>query len=551
MIEPTRHLAHARGALEPEARMNKRTYQWKPALAATLAVSAITAVGFALSTNAAPEQTLKLAVAKDTGKLNPHDYSSNFIALSMVYEPLVKYGKGGKIEPALAQSWSVAADGLTIRFNLRRGVTFHDGTAFDSAAVKWNMDRWVGSSQHDWLPLTTGIAKIETPNSGTVILRLKKPYYAVLQELALVRPMRFLSPKAVDDKGEFRRAIGTGPWKFAEYRQAQNLRLEPYEKHWEKKRSRLTRVTFDVIPDAQTRVTAVLSGQLDIVGGEYLSSLPIESIPALRSSPNVTLATAEGSTTYMLQTNFEKAPWNDARVRRAINLAIDRETISRKVFAGLAKPAHGILPANLPYVDQPNPASYAFDPDGAKKLLAQAGFEPGANGILVRDGKPLKATLVTTQDVFPQAKTLSEIVQDQLRNIGIDFNIEVMNSDAFYARLSKGQYDVATNITWGAPYDPHSSLVSLFKIDPNNRNSTRVYGDAKLNTMVDEVLATPSEALRRARYNAIWRYLDSVSAGIPLVSSSRTYAVRKGVEGFGMSATEYELDLHSLRIESR
>ena len=171
--------------------------------------------------------------------------------------------------------------------------------------------------------------------------------------------------------------------------------------------------------------------------------------------------------------------------------------------------------------------------------------------VLERDGKPLKATLVTTQDVFPQAKTLSEIVQDQLGNIGIDFSIEVMNDDAFYARLDKAEYDVATNITWGAPYDPHSSLVSLFKFDPNNRNSTRVYGDLKLNNMVDEVLATPNEALRKARYAAIWRYLDTVAAGVPLVSSSRTYAVRKGVEGFRMSETEYELDFENIRIESR
>ena len=523
---------------------------FKPALTVAFALSALALSTFGLTQQAAPEQVLKVAVADDVGKLNPHDYASNFIALSMVYEPLVQYGEGGKLEPALAQSWKVSNDGLSISFKLQPKVSFHDGTPFDSKAAKWNLMRWVDNKDHNWLPVTSNIASILTPDALTLVLKLKKYNYATLQEIALVRPVRFLSPKSVNAKGEFAKAIGTGPWKFEAASEGQRLSLVPFEKYWGGKKQTLSKVIFEVIPDPQTRVTALQSAQVDLIGGEYLSQVPIESLPALRGDPNINLISAEGSTSYLLQANFRRAPWTDVRVRRAINLAIDRESISKTIFYGLAKPSRGLFPANVPYVDTLSSETYNYNPESAKKLLNEAGWKPGANGMLERDGKPFAFTLLADQNVFPQSRTLAELLQGQLKTIGIDLKLEVVDSDAFYPRLKKGDFDLATNITWGSPYDPHSSLTSLFTSAADD-NSSRVYTDAKLNAMVAGVLGEKSDKIRQTKYTAIWKYINEISAAIPLVSSSRVYAVRKGVSGFELASTEYEIKFDGMRIESR
>lgn len=166
---------------------------------------------------ASVEQTFTVAIGEDVAGLNPQGYDAHsFVALAMMFEPLVRYGADGTIQPALAESWQASPDNLSWTFKLRQGATFQDGTPFNAEAAKWNFQRWVNVADHDWLPLSTKIAAIETPDSNTLVLQMKEPYYATLQELSLVRPVRFLSPKSVGTDGKFNKPIGTGPWKLAE-----------------------------------------------------------------------------------------------------------------------------------------------------------------------------------------------------------------------------------------------------------------------------------------------------------------------------------------------
>ncbi len=106
------------------------------------------------------KQVFNVAVGSEIGELNPHNYKSSFPALDLVYEPLVRYAPDGTLKPALAKSWKISDDGLTWTFQLREGVTFHDGTPFDATSAKWNLERWVGSKDHDWLPTATEVKSI-------------------------------------------------------------------------------------------------------------------------------------------------------------------------------------------------------------------------------------------------------------------------------------------------------------------------------------------------------------------------------------------------------
>ena len=516
-------------------------------LALTIACSPKTGQLFSpTSPTADVEETFTVAISEDVGVLNPHTYDAHiFAALAMIYEPLVRYAEDGSIQPVLAESWQASADNLTWTFKLRQGVAFQDGTPFNAEAAKWNLQQWVNVADHDWLPVSTQIAAIETPDSNTLVLRMKEPYYATLQELTLVRPVRFLSPKAMDGQGKFTQPVGTGPWKVAEYTPDQKLVLTPSETYWGEQPT-LSQVVLDVIPDPQTRVAALVSQEVDLIGGEYLGGIPVESIVTLQNNPDVEMLTADGTTTYIIQMNYRRSPFNDVRVRQALNHAIDREAIGRQVFNNLATPAQGFFAPNLPYVAYPDANLYTHNPDQARALLQEAGWTAGDNGALIKEGKPLQWTMIIDTELFPQAKSMAEVVQAELKQVGIEMQIRQVNSGGRADALESADFDMTFGITYGAPYDPHSSLKDLFSSTGEGSNHGGFYADAELDRMIDQVLKTQNEDDRKTQYTKIWQYLDEKAVAIPVLFSQRVYALNKRVQGFDLAGTEYELDLQGV-----
>ncbi len=496
------------------------------------------------------EQAFTVAVGSDIGDLNPHNYNSSFPALDLVYEPLVRYAPDGTLKPILAKSWKISNDGKTWTFQLREGVTFHDGTPFDAQAVKWNLERWVGVKEHDWLPTATNVKSIETPDKYTVVLRMKQPYYAAIQELALVRPVRFLSPKAVDTAGKFVKPVGTGPWQVQTNNPGQRAVFVPYKNYWGTK-PQLDEVVFDVIPDPQTRIAAVRSGEVTLIGGESIGGISLESIPTLKSNPEVKVLTAQGSTTYFIQINYDRPPLNDVRVRQALNYGINREAISSKVFNGLATPAKGIFAPNIPYVAYTEPQLYTYNPQQAKTLLANAGWKPGNNGMLEKNGKPLQLTMVIDADSFPQAKSMAEVVQAELRDIGIGIDIRLLDSGGWSNALMKRDFELAINLTWGSPYDPHLSLKQQFYSSNKTAEHGGVYANPKLDKLIDNVLVTTTEKERQTLYTEIQKFIDENAAVVPVVYSNRVYALSKNVAGFNLAGTEYELNFEGVTINGQ
>ncbi len=514
-------------------------------LAISLIVAACAPVAPA-PTSTSVAQTLVIATGSDTGPLNPHDYNSSFVALDLVYEPLIRYEADGTFSPALAEAWSISDDGLTWTFQLRQGVTFHDGTPFNAEAARWNLERWVGTDDHSWLPTTTRITRIETPAEHTLVLTMSGFYYPTLQDLTLVRPVRFLSPASVGADGAFASAVGTGPWRLESYVRDQQAVFVPYENYWGDKPT-LTQVTFEVVPDAQTRIAALLTGEADLIGGEYIGGIPIESLPALRANSAVQVITAPGSTGFFLYPNNTRAPFDDPRVRRAFSRAIDRQALSASLFAGLARPASGIFPEGVPYVAPTGDDLYRFDLAAARALLDEAGWVAGGDGIRERDGERLALDLVLDSAMFPQATSMAEAIQAQWRDLGAEINLQVLDYDGWLDRYYRTDFDLLMNITWGSPYDPHSSLNGMFRSSPDETAVT-FFTDPALDTLIDSALAERDEAKRQALFGEIWRFLDEQAAVIPVVTSSRVYAVRSEVSGFALAGTEYELDLNQVMI---
>ncbi|HIC43322.1 MAG TPA: hypothetical protein EYO73_03235, partial [Sulfurimonas sp.] len=426
---------------------------------------------------------------------------------------------------------------------------FHDGTPFNADAVKWNLEKWVGTDGHSWLPTTNIVGSIDTPDDYTVVLNNTEFYYAAIQDLALVRPVRFLSPSSADADGNFVSAVGTGPWKVDEYTTDQRTTFVPHEDYWGQQ-SRLEKVVLEVISDPQTRIAALLSGEVNLIGGEYLGGISLESIPVLERNEDVQVVTGVGSTSYWVMMNYHRSPFDDVKVRQAINHAIDRETISTKLFRGLAAPAHGVFSPNIPYVTQPRPELYDLNLDQSQALLAEAGWTPGADGILEKDGQPFEVSMLVDADVFPQAKSIAEVMQGTLGELGIDMEIRLMDFGGWSEALQNGDYDMATNISWGAPYDPHSSLSGMFTGGYLGTEGT-IYADPVLDEMIADVVGIRDEDERQAGYDAIWTYMDENAAVAPIVYSLRVYALDGTVDGWNLPGTEYDLDLNNVSIVAR
>ncbi len=485
-----------------------------------------------------PAQTVVLAAGHELGNANPHDYGSNMALLDLLYEPLVRYGPDGTIQPALATAWTIAPDGRTLTFQLRPQVTFHDGTPCDAAAIKWNFERWVGVQAHSWLPSSTRILKVDTPDARTVVLTLREPYYPTMQDLTLIRPVRFLSPQAVNEHGAFRQPIGTGPWKIASLA-AQRAVLVRHEGYWGDK-PLLQQVVIDVILDAQTRIAALQSGEVQVIGGEYLGTIPPESLGILQSTPGLTVLTGSSVMSLHLMARSAKPPLDDLRVRQALNHAIDRPGMVQAIFGGRAEAATGVMASALPYVTRTGTDLYTYQPEKTHQLLAEAGWRPGPDGVLVKDGRALQLELGVDKSRLPETASLAEAMQAQVRQVGIDLTIRLHDYSGWLNAYHHGDYHLLMGFTWGPPYDPHTFLYGSFH-SAGAVNYVPAYTDATLDGLIDTVLASTEVQTRQALYDHIWHYMDNHAVVIPLVSPQRLYAHRQAVTGLRLGGTEYDL----------
>ena len=499
------------------------------------------------------EQVFTVAVARDPGPLNPHDTVPIFPALSMIYESLVAYKDDGTIGPGLAKSWDISPDGTTYTFHLREGVTFHDGTPFNSAAVKWNFDRWLSDPAWSSIPFWNKVVKdsIQTPDDYTITFTLTEPYYATLQEFTFTRPPRILSPSAVNANGEFANPIGTGVWKVSEYVPQQRMVFVPYEKYWGDK-PKLTKVVFEVISDPQARINALLSGEVNLIGGEYVGGISLESIPVLKQSPNVQIVTGEGGSTFVIGMNFTKPPFNDKNVRQAISYAIDRKVIAEQLFSGYATEAKGVFPPSVPYMSYPHPELYAYSPDKSKELLTQAGWVAGSDGIVEKDGAKFETELLVDAEAYPQSKSMSEVIQAQLREVGIDVKLRLVDYGAWSDALRSSNYGMSTWVTYGPPYDPQTGLGYLFNYSLLELSDDgTIFGDPELDALREAAFKTTTEEERQAAFNKVWEFMDLNAGCVPVVYSVRLYAVDNRAQNFKLGSTEYWLDLNQVTMGAK
>ncbi|MFF9114811.1 ABC transporter substrate-binding protein [Streptomyces massasporeus] len=485
--------------------------------------------------------TLRIGLASESGALNPHTFSANFLVLDGVFDALVGYGPNGKLQPELAESWTVAPDGKSVEFDLRDGVTFHDGTPFDAKAVKWNFDRWVGKKDFSFFRASKVITGVEVIDPDTVKLKLSEPYDPLLQELSIARPVRFLSPDSVGADGKFSAPVGTGPWKFVS-NSATGAVLQRNDAYWGKK-PLLDRLEFKVIPDSQSRLAALRNGELDVIGGAYLAPLtPVEAKSLSKGGGGARLLTGEPDVTAMLGFN-PKGPAGDKAVREAVAKALDRKALIEALYLGYGEPASRFFPPAVP--DSGADQTFTFDKAAAEKALDAAGYTRSGD-TRSKDGKPLRLRFLVSANAngMQDARGSAEAVAGALKEVGIGTDIVFVDDTAYYEDKAAGKWDIAFFETYGAPYDPSSTAVAFLA----EGAESPVFATGAYDRLVDAALFARDPKNRKAKYQALYDALYADAGYVPIAYRTRLWAVRDNVTGFSIPTTEYDLELNGVGL---
>ncbi|MFH1914997.1 MAG: nickel ABC transporter substrate-binding protein [Pseudomonadota bacterium] len=506
---------------------------------------------------AAPGDTLNYSWPANVGPLNPHAYSPNqMFAQSMVYEPLVRYGEGGRLEPWLAESWDISEDGRVYTFHLRKGVSFSDGTPFDAAAVKRNFDAvLLNSHRHDWLEFIAQIADTVVVDDLTFRLVLKNAYYPTLQELCLIRPVRFLAPSGFPDDGDtgkgIKAPIGTGPWVLTEIRKGESDLFVANDRYWGNK-PKFKRMLVKVIPDSDGRAIAFQTGQIDLIfgsGGHGSGQIGIDTFNRFASMPGTETAISKPQATRVLAINSNRFPTNDLAVRTAILHGVNKAAMVKHIFLGVEPMADTLFSPDMPYCDL-GLTPFTHDQHKAAALLDEDGWklENGAE-YRTRDGRELAFDVCFVGNDSLQ-KSVAEVIQGDLKRLGIKVRLVGEEMDSFLTRQKSGEFGMIFGDTWGAPYDPHSFCGSMRM--PAHADYQAQLGlpmKADIDRKIGEVLISVDVDVRQALYRDILTTLHEQAVYLPLSYMTNITVHRPELGGVTFGPTKYEFPFELMHRE--
>ena len=424
----------------------------------------------------------------------------------LVYNGLVKYDKNLKIVGDLAKSWEISPDKLTITFHLRKGVKWHDGAPFTSADVLFTYHVYIDpKTPTAYAERYKQVVKAEAPDPYTFRVTYAKPLATALISWSFgVLPKHLLAGKDITKSPLSRHPIGTGPYRFVKWLPGQEIVLRANPDYF-KGEPYIHRVVYRIIPDPSTMFLELESGELD-----YMGLTPLQY-----SRQTDTLAFKRRYKKYRypafaytyLGYNLRRPMFQDKRVRQAISYAINKREIIEGVLLGLGQKATGpYKPGSWPY--DPNVRRYPYNPQKARKLLAEAGWkDTDGDGILDKDGKPFSFTIITNQGNDQRIET-GEIIQRRLREVGIDVHLRVIEWATFLKDfIDTGDFD-ATILGWTVSIDP-----DVFNVwdSSQTRPGQLNFIDFK-NKAVDKLLEEGRRTFDRAKRKKIYDRFQQILA---------------------------------------
>lgn len=477
----------------------------------------------------AKSQTLVIAINQDPQNLDPITSTWGGEMLRDIHDLLVTRDYQLNYRDGLAQSWEVSEDGLEWTFYLKEGVMFHDGTPCDAQAVAWNIItmRDKGASAYLYSAVKDAIAV----DPVTLKLVLDHPFPNLLYNLSSSGFATIVSPAAYERYGEdygVKAVVGSGPYMFVEWVRGDHITLKKNPDYtwgpsWlaNKGPAYFDTVIYRVVPEAVTRMMLLQAGEVDIV---YY--VPPTSVSLLKADPNVEVVlTPERRLVYMGM-NVTTSPFDDVRVRRAMNYIVDRESIVENVLGGLGIPAYNYLP---PIVEPQVESPYTYDMDKARALLEEAGWsDQDGDGVLEKDGMEFRITLWT--DTVTERVQIATIIQSAMEELGIKAEIQQFDSATYADMFKTGQQQAFMRLYGWDNADILEWFFNSKRID-RGVNKTRT-NEPLLDFLFRKAESMPTMEQRLFVYRLVHEYLLERSPWVPVYYPLQIRAYRKDLKGY-------------------
>ncbi len=476
---------------------------------------------------------LTIAMSADVTSLDPHYLAAqpNVNIGWHVFDALTRVDEHARLIPGIATSWH-AVDATTWEFKLRKGVKFHDGSELTAEDVVFSLERPLRIVSPGGFAVAARpiVARIVV-DRYTLQLKTAAPYAAVPQDL---NSILIMSKKAAlnatnADFDSGRAMIGSGPYKFVRFLRGDRVELARFDGHWEAPAA-WDKVTFRMMPSDPVRTAALLAGDVDVI-----ENVPTSDLPRLRGDANLRLAQAVSWRTIFFHLDQYRAqpplvtdlagkplatnPFMDVRVRRAISKAINRQALVERVMEGFAVPASNVVAPQI-FGHNPELKPEAYDPDGAKKLLAEAGYP---NGFAI--------TVTAPNNRYVNDEQVAQTAAQMLARIGIRCRVEAMPFSVYVSKARDQQFSFAM-LGWGS-YSADLALRSLlgtFNLDKGYGawNWGR-YSNPQHDRLIEQALATLDQKKREAIAREAGALVARDVAIIPLYHQIVTWAMKKNI----------------------
>ena len=462
------------------------------------------------------------------------DYEVPFNIFDRLVDVEVDADGNSKIVPSLAESWDISDDGLEYTFHLRQGVKFHNGNDFTAEDVAYTFHRMLtveGGVNTEFIDQIKGadellagetdtLEGVEVVDDYTIKVTLKEPFAGFLASISSPGVSIYDSEatEAAGDQFGMDPAVtvGTGPFEFASWSFNNQLVLTRNEDYW-KGASGLPGVVIKIIPDTETQSMMFESGELDILDLDYAA----DSVDRFTETyPDQIVQGPRVGIVYFTM-NFNKEPFQDVRVRKAVQMSIDRQAILDALYGGRGQVEQGIFPHGLIGFN-PDQEEIKYDPEAAKALLAEAGYADGFDMEIAADS--------SASDTMTMAL---EIVSDQLAEVGIRAEIKNYDESTWLETRKSGELGSFMS-TWSADYnDPDNFIYTFFGNEEKTRIRSINYPDTEVMERVAKARTIVNEDERLAEYKALEeKIIHEDAAWVPMFSRLHLFAVSKRVQGF-------------------